>query len=132
VWARFLFYVAAILPFALWHYGAGAFRTQRPGLQLVRGLLFAGSAFCFFLAIARLPLADTMAVFFIYPLIVLLGSALLLRERIGPLRWAMVIAGFGGALLVIRPSLSGISGGDAFALLSGVGYALGMMATRRL
>jgi len=132
VWARFLFYVIAIAPIALSKYGTGAFRPARPGLQLIRGLLFAGSAYAFFLAIARLPLADTMAVFFIYPLIILITSAVVLGERIGVLRWVMVAAGFGGALLVIRPSLGGISTGDLFALLSGLGYAFGMMVTRRL
>jgi drug/metabolite transporter (DMT)-like permease len=132
VWARFLFYVVAIAPMALSKYGTAALRPQRPILQIVRGLLFAGSAYAFFLAIARLPLADTMAVFFIYPLIILIASAVVLGERIGSLRWVMVAAGFGGALLVIRPSLDGVSAGDAFALLSGIGYAAGMMVTRRL
>jgi drug/metabolite transporter (DMT)-like permease len=132
VWARFLFYVVAIAPMALSKYGTAALSPRRPILQIVRGLLFAGSAYAFFLAIARLPLADTMAVFFIYPLIILIASAVVLGERIGAVRWVMVAAGFGGALLVIRPSLDGISAGDAFALLSGVGYAAGMMVTRRL
>ncbi len=79
-----------------------------------------------------MPLADTMAVFFIYPMIVLLASALFLGERIGAVRWAMVVLGFAGALLVMQPSLDGISRGDVFALLSGAGYAFGMMITRRL
>jgi drug/metabolite transporter (DMT)-like permease len=73
-----------------------------------------------------------MAVFFIYPLIVLLASALLLGERIGAVRWVMVVLGFIGALLVMQPSLEGISRGNVFALLSGAGYAFGMMVTRRL
>jgi len=132
VWARFLFYVIAIAPIALSKYGAAAFRPTRPGLQIIRGLLFASSAYAFFLAIARLPLADTMAVFFIYPLIILIASATLLGEKIGVLKWMMVALGFGGALLVIRPSLAGISTGNLFALLSGIGYAFGMMVTRRL
>jgi drug/metabolite transporter (DMT)-like permease len=142
VWARFLFYVIAIAPVALSRYGIGAFRPARPRLQIMRGLLFAASAYCFFLAIARLPLADTMAVFFVYPLVILLASAALLGEAIGRLRWAMVIAGFAGALLVIYASKGETAAatlpkaeihlGDAFALLSGVGYALGMMVTRRL
>jgi drug/metabolite transporter (DMT)-like permease len=131
-WGRFLFYGVAIGPLAFANFGWRAIKPARPGLQLVRGLLFAGSAYAFFLSIAEMPLADTMAVFFIYPLIVLLASALLLGERIGPLRWFMVALGFAGALLVIRPSLSGISRGDLFALLAGAGYACGMMVTRRL
>lgn len=131
-WGRFLFYGLAIAPLAFAKFGGQAVRPSRPGLQLLRGLLFAGSAYAFFLSIAEMPLADTMAVFFIYPLVVLLASALLLGERIGALRWAMVALGFAGALLVIRPTFDGIARADLFALLSGVGYAFGSMVTRRL
>jgi drug/metabolite transporter (DMT)-like permease len=131
-WGRFLFYALVIGPIAFAKFGRRAVRPARPGLQILRGLLFAGSAYAFFLSISELPLADTMAVFFIYPMIVLLASALFLGERIGPLRWAMVVLGFAGALLVMQPSLSGISSGNVFALLSGAGYAFGMMVTRRL
>jgi drug/metabolite transporter (DMT)-like permease len=131
-WGRFLFYALVIGPIAVAKFGRRAVRPARPGLQILRGLLFAGSAYAFFLSIAEMPLADTMAVFFIYPMIVLLASALILRERIGPLRWCMVVLGFAGALLVMQPSPDGISRGDLFALLSGAGYAFGMMVTRRL
>jgi drug/metabolite transporter (DMT)-like permease len=131
-WGRFLIYAIVIGPIAFAKYGRRAVRPSRPGLQIVRGLLFAGSAYAFFLSISELPLADTMAVFFIYPMIVLLTSALFLGERIGAMRWAMVVLGFVGALLVMQPSLEGISRGNVFALLSGAGYALGMMVTRRL
>lgn len=131
-WGRFLFYAIVIAPIAFGTFGRRALKPARPGLQILRGLLFAGSAYAFFLSISEMPLADTMAVFFIYPLIVLLASALLLGERIGLLRWAMVVLGFAGALLVMQPSLDGIARGDVFALLSGAGYAFGMMVTRRL
>lgn len=131
-WGRFLFYALVIGPIAVAKFGRRAVMPARPGLQVLRGLMFAGSAYAFFLAIAEMPLADTMAVFFIYPMIVLLASALILRERIGALRWAMVVLGFVGVLLVMQPSLAGFSRGDLFALLSGAGYALGSMVTRRL
>jgi drug/metabolite transporter (DMT)-like permease len=131
-WGRFLFYALVIGPIAVARFGRRAVRPTRPGLQILRGLLFAGSAYAFFLAIAEMPLADTMAVFFIYPMVVLVASALILRERIGALRWLMVVLGFVGVLLVMQPSLDGFSRGDLFALLSGVGYALGSLVTRHL
>jgi drug/metabolite transporter (DMT)-like permease len=131
-WGRFLFYALVIGPVAFAKFGHRAVRPAMPRLQILRGLLFAGSAYAFFLSISEMPLADTMAVFFIYPMIVLLASALILGERIGALRWIMVVAGFAGALLVMQPSLDGISRGDLFALLAGAGYAFGMMVTRRL
>jgi drug/metabolite transporter (DMT)-like permease len=131
-WGRFLFYAVVAGPLAVAKYGRRAVRPARPGLQVLRGLLFAGSAYAFFRSIAEMPLADTMAVFFIYPMIVLLASALILRERIGALRWLMVILGFIGVLLVMQPSLDGFSRGDLFALLSGACYALGSVVTRHL
>jgi drug/metabolite transporter (DMT)-like permease len=131
-WGRFLFYALVIGPIAFAKFGRRAARPARPGLQILRGLLFAGSAYAFFLSISTMPLADTMAVFFIYPMIVLLASAVILRERIGVVRWFMVALGFAGALLVMQPTLDGIAPGDLFALLAGAGYAFGMMVTRRL
>ncbi|WP_395015986.1 DMT family transporter [Dongia sp.] len=131
-WGRFLFYALVIGPIAVAKFGRRAVQPARPGLQVLRGLLFAGSAYAFFLSIAEMPLADTMAVFFIYPMVVLLASALILRERIGALRWVMVVLGFVGVLLVMQPSFDGFSRGDLFALVSGVGYALGSMVTRHL
>jgi drug/metabolite transporter (DMT)-like permease len=132
VWARFTFYLLSMAPVAFWHVRARVLHPARPGLQLVRGLLMAGSAYGFFLAIRYMPLADTMAVFFIYPLLILVASALLLGEAIGKLRWAMVCLGFIGALLVIRPGLHGVSPGVPFALLGGVAYAAALMCTRKL
>ncbi len=131
-WGRFLFYALVVGPIAFAKFGRRAVRPARPLLQILRGLLFAGSAYAFFLSIAEMPLADTMAVFFIYPMVVLLASALILREPIGALRWLMVVLGFAGVLLVMQPSLDGFSRGDIFALLAGVGYALGSMVTRHL
>lgn len=131
-WGRYLFYALSLAPFALMRYGRAILRPQRPGLQLLRGALMAFSALMFFSAIAYMPLADTMAVFFIYPFVVLLGSAVILRETIGYRRWAMVAVGFVGAALVIRPSVGEISPGVPYALLSGLSYAASMLATRKL
>ena len=98
-WGRYLFYALSLSPFALVRFKSGVLRPARPGLQLLRAALMAVSALLFFSAIAYMPLADTMAVFFIYPFVVLLGSALILKESIGTLRWAMVAVGFVGAFL---------------------------------
>jgi len=131
-WARFLFYTLALLPFALRQYRSALWRPARPGLQLLRGGLMAFSALSFFYAIKHLPLADSMAVFFIYPFVILVGSALFLREPIGLMRWAMVLLGFIGTVLVVRPSVGTISIGVPFAFASGLAYAGSMLVTRKL
>ena len=52
----------------------------------------------FFSSVKYMPLADSMAVFFIYPFLILLGAAWLLREPVGKARWVLVLIGFIGAL----------------------------------
>jgi len=78
VWARYLVYALFLLPLALSRHGLALFRPARPLLQLLRGGLMAFSALMFFSAVARTPLADAMAVFFVYPLLILLASSVIL------------------------------------------------------
>ena len=121
VWARYLFYALALVPFALRRQPGALIRPKRPGLQLLRGGLMAFSAWMFFGAVARMPLADAMAVFFVYPFLIMIGSAFLLRESVSFLRWLMVIVGFIGTALVIRP-----------ASTFGVGRAIALRLPRKM
>jgi drug/metabolite transporter (DMT)-like permease len=131
-WARFLFYAIALVPLSFGRHGAGALRSARPRLQLVRGGLLACSALMFFFAIARMPLADAMAVFFVYPFVILLASTLVLGESSSWMRWTMVFVGFIGAALAAQPTVAGISAGTPFALAAAVAYAAALLVTRRL
>jgi len=132
VWARFLFYALAVVPFAIRRHGRAALRPSHVKLQLLRGALLALSALTFFSAIARMPLADAMAIFFVYPLVILVLSNLLLAESIGLFRWAMVLVGFAGAALASKPTFAGISPAILFALASSGAYAGALLVTRRL
>ena len=57
----------------------------------------------FFAALALIPLADATSILFLGPLIVAAFSAPLLGERVGPRRWSAIVAGFIGALIIVRP-----------------------------
>ncbi|MGY0574798.1 DMT family transporter [Bradyrhizobium sp. RDM12] len=63
---------------------------------------------CYVVALARMPIADVIAILQTTPLILILGAAFLLRERIGPTRVALALVGFAGALMVAQPSASGL------------------------
>ncbi len=80
-----------------------AFRSTRPGLQLVRSLVAIVEGGIFVLAFRYLPLADTHAVAATSPLIVIALGVLFLGERAGAARWLAVAAGFVGVLLIVRP-----------------------------
>lgn len=102
VWARFAFafvFVAALLgPRAI-----DGLRSRRLGLQIARSALQIASTTTFFFAVSLLPIATAVAVSFLQPLFITALSVPLLRERVGPRRWAAVGGGFVGVLVIVRP-----------------------------
>lgn len=132
VWARALFGGLMTLPFAWKAEGARAFRPAQPARQLLRALLLFGATFLFFSALKYLPIADALAIFFVNPLVVVILSALALRERVGPLRWAAVAVGFLGTLIIIRPGMVEVNPGTLLALGSGVALGSYFVLTRAM
>lgn len=132
VWARFLFYAFAVTSVAIGRRGMATFRSASPMLQLLRAGLMAISAWAYFSAVARMGMADAMAVFFIYPFVVLLITARLGAEPIDWRLWLIAAIGFSGSLLATRPTLQGLQHGAPYALCSGIAYALSMVLTRHL
>ena len=88
------------------------------GRTLLRAAAETVSVLCYIIALARMPIADAIAILQTAPLILILGAALLLRERIGPTRVLLIMAGFAGALMVAQPGSSGISSAALFAFAS--------------
>lgn len=132
VWARALFGGLMTLPFALKSEGLRAFRPAQPLRQLLRAMLLFGATFLFFSALKYLPIADALAIFFVNPLVIVILSALLLRERVGPRRWAAVAVGFIGTLIIIRPGMVQVNPGTLLALGSGVALGSYLVLTRAM
>jgi drug/metabolite transporter (DMT)-like permease len=132
VWLRYGLQTALVLPLVFWWHGRHLFRVSHPFTQALRSILITGAAFCFFSAIRTVPLADTVAVFFVSPFIVTALSPFVLGERVGVLRWSAVIVGFIGALIVIRPGFQDIDVGIFYALGAGTCFAFFVLVTRRL
>ena len=90
------------------------------------------AAFGFILAMAFLPLTTFSAILQVQPMMVTLGAVVFLRERISARRWLALLAGFGGVLLIIRPTTAAFDPAALFALISAVGLALRDLVSRRL
>ncbi|WP_417207513.1 DMT family transporter [Antarctobacter sp.] len=101
----------------------------RPGLLIRTAFEITGRLF-FALSLAYTPLSTTSAILQAAPLFVMLGAAVVLKERIGPRRWTAMAVGFLGVLLIVRPSPSGIEANAVFALLGMIGFAGRDLATR--
>lgn len=150
-WARYFFHFAVVTPLALARHGrraraaadpaadsnGGARRSTRAltprvaGRQMIRGVFLVVSTISFLCGLRFLPLADSVAILFVAPLIVTALAPFVLGERVGWRRYAAVAVGFVGALVIIRPG--GETGWYAlFPLFSGFCYAFYLLATRRL
>ena len=78
-------------------------QTKRTGLVIVRGLCLVVASFFFALALQRMPIAETVSIVYLSPIVVVLLARPLLGERIGTVGWIAVVIGFAGVLLIVRP-----------------------------
>lgn len=112
--------------------GANLFATLHPRFQLLRGALLLLTSALLFFGIQHMPVAEFTAVAMLTPVLVTLLAALLLNERLTALRTALVVGGFAGALIVVRPG-SGLFGWAALMpLLMAFVYANYQLLTRKL
>lgn len=110
----------ALVPLGLFIWrttGLEVLKTQRPLGHMARAGIGLTGMVCGFSAVQYLPLTEATALQFTSPLFMTALSALLLAERVGRHRWAAVIVGFVGVLIMARPAP-----GEANML----GIALGM------
>lgn len=128
---------AASVPFVLlWVAATGALGTLwrvRWPLHLLRGALSVAMMAGFAYALRTLPLTTAYTIFFIAPLLITALSVPFLGERVGPRRWAAIVVGFLGVIVVLRPSGDGLVSLAALAVLgAAVGYAVGAITVRIL
>jgi drug/metabolite transporter (DMT)-like permease len=107
-------------------------RTTRLPLHLVRGVVLIASSLCFFSALHYLPLAEATALNYTAPMLVTLMAAWLLRERLTRARWAFVVAGLLGMLLIVRPGSEMLAPAALLALGAAALYAIFQILTRKL
>jgi drug/metabolite transporter (DMT)-like permease len=108
LWVRYAFQAVATTLVLLPLRGPALLRTRHPRHQLLRGVLLLSSSVLSFLSLRYMPVAVFTSVVMIAPLVITVLAVTTLKERIPPLRWALVIGGFAGTLVILRP------GGSAF------------------
>jgi drug/metabolite transporter (DMT)-like permease len=110
--------------------GLHVLRTRRYGWHIFRALLLVTMNLCYFAALASLPIADTVGIFFVAPLLISLLSVPVLGERLGPRRVVAVLFGLGGMLLILKPGAQVFQPVALLPLVSAVCYACMQLATR--
>ena len=131
-WARYFFTVAFVFPIMLFFYKKQLVWSDKPRLQIFRGLILLSANICFFYAISVISLAKALTLAFIAPLIVTAFSPILLGEKVGFRRWTAVAVGFIGSLIVIRPGFLEFNLASMAALATGFFYGFYLIITRKL
>lgn len=83
-------------------------------------------------ALALIPLSTASAILQAAPLMVTAGAAVFLGESVGWRRWAAVILGFAGVVLILRPGMAGFDVNALWAVLGVIGLAARDLFTRRM
>ena len=99
---------------------------------LIRNSFELLAVLCFIVALANMPIADLSALGQISPMLLLLGVALIYREKIGAARLALITVGFVGALLVAQPGASGFSPYAILGVVSAMCVAARDIAGRKV
>ena len=132
IWARHCFTIILVLPILVFFFKKNFVWSEKPILQILRGLLLIAVNISFYYAVSKIPLAKALTLTFISPLVVTIFSSILLLEKVGIKRWSAVVVGFIGALIVIRPGYIPLDIGRLSALCAGIMYAFYLIVTRKL
>ena len=112
--------------------GLGTLWPLRWWAVALRSVLLGISMLFYFSALALMPIAQALAGLFTSPIFILLISAFVLRQKIGPWRILAVAFGFAGILLVLQPDPANFSGVTLLPVAGGFFYALSAILTRTL
>ena len=121
LWVRYGIQALSTTALTRRRWAEGIWRTAHPKYHLVRGLLLMGSSLFVFLGLKHMPVGEFTAIAMITPLVVTVIAAYFFKEPISPLRWLLLVAGFVGTMMIIRP------GGESFNW--GLLFPLGSVAT---
>jgi len=111
--------------------GLSVLRSKRPHFQALRALGVLTSSVIFVVGLRYLPMAEAASISFISPLLVTALSIPLLGETVGIRRWAAVLVGLLGVVIVIRPGTSAFDPAALFPIVSATCWALALIATRQ-
>ena len=120
-----------VLPWLL-RAGFPAVRTERLGLYAIRAVVGAAAMLSWFEALSLMPLADAVALSFTSPLFATAGAALFLGEDVRMRRWSATVIGFLGAMIILRPGQTALTGPAALVLFSAATMAVAGLMVKAL
>jgi drug/metabolite transporter (DMT)-like permease len=101
-------------------------------LFALRGVLHSIGTLLWFYAMARLPVAEVTAIGYLNPIVVTVGAALLLGEKLAARRITAIAIALFGALVILRPGLRELSSGHLAQLCAAIFFGLSYLIVKRL
>jgi drug/metabolite transporter (DMT)-like permease len=111
--------------------GFKSFITPLFGRLVLRGFILSSAYIAFLLAIAAMPIANAVAIYFTMPFFVATLAGPFLGESVPVYRWLAMSSAFIGVLIMVRPGVGVFEPASLLALYSAFGYAVGQMMGRR-
>jgi len=127
---RNAFGLLALLPLLL--HGGKSLRTEQLPRYLLRSTIGIGSMLAGFWAIGHLPLSQAISLSYSTPLFVTIAAVVWLGEHVRRRRWAAVIVGFLGVLVIVQPGSSAFTAGSLIAVLAAVLSAIVAIQIKQL
>ncbi len=131
IWVRFAGQLALVLVILNLRLGP-VLRTRFPVLHIWRSMSQFGATAFFFLSLPHIGLAEATAIGDLNPVLITLGAALFLGEKLGPRRIAGVAVALIGALIVIRPGAGVFTWWALMPMLCAISYATSALLTRKI
>ena len=131
-WIRFLVFALIMSPAMVPGSPLYALRSQRPGLQVMRGAALLGSSLFFISGLRFLPIAEASATGFVAPLFVTALSIVFLGETVGVRRWLATAVGLIGVLIILRPGTGAFHPAAFFPIVSALAWACTLIMTRMM
>jgi len=130
--ARFIVQGALMLPVVLLMRLQWSVPPRILGLVILRAATLLMATWCFIAAVAVMPIADALAIAFVEPFVLLILGRLIFNDEVGPRRIAASVVGFGGAMLVIQPSITAFGWVALYPLGTAFTFAFYMLVTRAI
>jgi drug/metabolite transporter (DMT)-like permease len=89
--------------------GIEGLRTASIRKYSLRGLASITAMLCWFYGLATMPIAEATALSFTAPIFTSIAAIFFLGERMGTRRWAAIVIGFAGAMIILRPGVSALN-----------------------
>lgn len=113
-----------------WHARGRLLAIRQWRLGLLRGLFIAMAQFCFYLAITRMELATAATLTYIGPVLITLLSIPILQHEVGRWRWAAVIIGLIGVIMIMAPGTEIFTPYSLLPIGAALGYSLSTVSVR--